>query len=77
MVEDEAGSVMLSFIRAWFAWKPIRNSGAWVYLENTVTGQRKAVWLHGGYQPLNHDWLRTGDIVDGPEGRYVIGSDNQ
>jgi hypothetical protein len=41
---------------------------------NSVTGQRKAFWLGGGYCPLVQGWLRAGDIVVGPHGTTIIGN---
>lgn len=70
-------SAILKRLRSLFAWRAIRNSGAWLYLQNDITGQRKAIWLRGCYQPLNRDWMRGGDIVIGPRGRYVIGTEGE
>lgn len=67
---------MLRWLRSLFAWRAMFSSGAWVYCENQVTGQRSAHW-RGGYQPIRQDWLRTGDIVHGPRGTYVIGAESE
>jgi hypothetical protein len=67
---------MIKRIRSLFAWRAVRNTGVWLYSENTVTGQREAQWLRN-YQPLDRSWLRSGDVVYGPRGRYVIGSESE
>lgn len=64
-------------LRSWFAWRAVRSTGVWVYSVNDVTGQRSATWLGGGYQPLDHGWLREGDRVSGPRGSYVIGTQSE
>lgn len=68
---------MLRWIKSLFAWRAVRSTVVWIYCENTVTGQRSALWRGGGYQPLDWSWLRDGDIVDGPRGRYVIGAESE
>jgi hypothetical protein len=45
-------------MRAVFAWREVNNTGAWSYLENKLTGERRAVRIDGaGHQPLDSDWL--------------------
>lgn len=68
---------MFKRIRSWFAWRAVRSSGVWLYTENTITGQRCAIWRGGGYQPLDWNWIRDGDVVDGPRGRYIVGTESQ
>jgi hypothetical protein len=65
------------WLQSLFAWRAVRATGVWVYLENTVTGRRKAIKTGGCYQPLDHEWLRDGDIVIGPRGRYIIGTEGE
>lgn len=68
---------MFRFIRSLFAWRAVRRQGTWVLKENTVTGQRKAIWVGGGYSPLPAEFLDNGDIVYGPRGRYVVGTESE
>jgi hypothetical protein len=68
---------MLRWFRSLFAWHAVKSDGAWVYCENTVTGQHSAHWKGGCYGPINHNWIRDGDIIHGPRGRYVKGSENE
>lgn len=57
----------------WMAWRTMITTTVWVYEENSVTGQRRAIWYGGGgHQPIDMTWLRRGDIVHGPHGRFVI-----
>jgi hypothetical protein len=48
-------------IRSWFAWKDIRDSGVWLYQENTITGSRRAIRLSRTWQPLDVEWLEQGN----------------
>lgn len=68
---------MIRWLKSLFAWRPVRNSGVWLYEQNELTGQRRAILISGCYQPLNYGFLRDGDSVIGRKGRYVIGSDDQ
>lgn len=68
---------MIRWFKSLFAWKMISFTGVWTYSQNTVTGQRKAEWSGCGYQPLRHNFLHVGDIVHGPRGRYVVGTDGE
>lgn len=66
----------LRALKALFAWRPVKNTGVWLYEENEVTGQRRATELSGGcYQPLSYEFLRRGDWVHSRRGSYAIGSD--
>ena len=65
---------MIRWLRSLIAWRAVRETGAWVYCENAVTGQHAAHW-RGNYQPLDFDFLRDGDVVFGPRGRYVLGTE--
>lgn len=67
---------MFRWLKSLFAWRAVRNSGVWVYTENSVTGRRAAHW-QGNYQPLDFEFMRDGDIVFGPRGRYVIGHESE
>jgi len=68
---------MLRWIKSLFAWRTIERMGVWVYRENAVTGQRKAIHVGGAlFGPIRGDgWLRHGDIVVSPFGSYRIGSE--
>lgn len=49
---------MMNWLKSLFAWRKVREVGVWAYLENSVTGARKAVrCISGGYSPLDADWL--------------------
>jgi hypothetical protein len=64
---------MIRWLKSFFAWKEHHAAGAWVYLENAITGQRKA-FNRGGFSPLDYEFMRDGDFVVSPRGNYVIGS---
>lgn len=66
---------MVRWFQSLFAWRPIRNTGVWLYEQNNVTGQRRAIDAGGCWQPLDWDFMRAGDIVVSRRGRYVIGTD--
>lgn len=65
--------------RAWrwlhscFAWLEVRDQGVWVYFENYVTGQRKAIKACRAGQPLDFEWLAggTGDGWAYDNGRRI------
>jgi len=65
---------MFRWLKSIFCWHEVRASQSWHYMENSLTGQRKAIWsgVNGGYQPLDRRWLRTGDIIVGPYGRALL-----
>ena len=53
---------MLRWFKSLFAWRRVSDAGPvagslWSYWENSITGERKAYQEHGGYQPLDWDWL--------------------
>lgn len=68
---------MIRWLRSLFAWHPVRNTGVWVYWENSVTGQRGATIRMKCYQPLDRSFIRNGDVVNGLNGRYVVGSESE
>ena len=53
-------------MRAAFAWKMVKDSGVWVYYENAITGERKALDKGGCWQPIDYLWLaeRNGRSVN-------------
>jgi hypothetical protein len=67
---------IVTWFRSLFAWRAVRSTGVWVYAENTVTRRRAAYW-RGNYSPLDRDFIRTGDIVHGPRGTYVVGEQSE
>jgi hypothetical protein len=67
---------MFRWLRSLFAWHAVRQSGAWTYCENAVTGRRSAHWS-GCYGPLDRTFMRGGDIVHGSRGTYVIGEESE
>lgn len=54
-------------IRAAFAWKQVRDSGVYVYEENTITGERRAIPYSLAYQPLDREWLANRPGPTGPK----------
>jgi len=50
--------MMIRWIKAFFAWRVVRDTGVWIYLQNSVTGERKAFRYVEAYQPCDHVWLR-------------------
>jgi hypothetical protein len=58
------GSPFVRWVRSLFAWRTIRDTGIWIYQENVVTGERRAL-RHVGvakcYQPVAHHWLQGRD----------------
>lgn len=59
------------WLREAFRWRTVRDSGAWLYQENTATGRRRAVRIVGaGYQPVDRDWLHGG------QGKGTVHFDN-
>jgi hypothetical protein len=69
--------MLVRWLRSLVAWRAVRSTGVWVYCENDVTGQRKAVQVHGGHQPLDRAFLRNGDRVIAARGSYTIGSPSE
>lgn len=59
---------MIRWLRSLFAWREVRNKNVWAYYENAVTGERRAVRVGGGWQPLDIDWLerRTRPSLESP-----------
>jgi hypothetical protein len=51
---------MFRWFKSLFAWRTVRDSGVWLYKENTITGRRKAFRYVQAYQPLDFDWLEAG-----------------
>jgi hypothetical protein len=51
-----------AIVRAWcrvFPWRTVWITACWIYEEHRITGRRRATArLLGGYQPLDHEWLR-------------------
>lgn len=47
-------------LRAMFAWRVMRDTGAVIYWQNDVTGERSYART-GGHQPIDEHWLRTGE----------------
>lgn len=69
---------MIRWLKSLFAWRPVRNTGVWLYQENGITGRRMAMESGGGcWQPLDRSFMRDGDIVVSRRGRYVIGTDSE
>lgn len=47
----------LTRLRSWWAWREVMDQGVWVYFENDITGERKAVDKGGPWQPVDYMWL--------------------
>ena len=63
---------LIRWIRALFAWSLVRRDGPWSYFENKVTGQRRCRWDGSVYRYIDYDFIRAGDIVEGPFGREIV-----
>lgn len=48
---------MIRWLRSLFAWRQVRDTGVWLYLENDITGARHVFRVGGGWQPVDVDWL--------------------
>lgn len=48
---------MWRWLKSQFAWEIVRDSGVYIYEENTVTGARRAITYSLCYQPLDRAWL--------------------
>ncbi|MFN7340224.1 MAG: hypothetical protein ACK5VI_03980 [Opitutia bacterium] len=54
---------MIRWLRSIFAWETRRDTGVWLYQENTVTGERRITRISRcGYQPCDFGWLRQGNF---------------
>jgi hypothetical protein len=65
---------MIRWFRSLFAWSCPLWYGAYSYWENSVTGDRMAVW-EGGYSAVDHKWLlaaRGRAWVRGPYVNYEV-----
>ena len=52
---------MRRWFRSLFAWRVVRDTGVWVYLQNDVTGARRVIRGDcNGHQPVDHEWVETG-----------------
>lgn len=54
------------WIKVQFAWEIVRDSGVYVYEENAITGERRAIPYSLAYQPLDREWLRNRPSPTGP-----------
>lgn len=68
---------MIRWFKSLSAWRAIRNSSVWLYEQNEITGQRRATLISGCYQPLDWDFLRDGDVVNGRKGQFIVGTESQ
>lgn len=53
---------MIRWLRSLFAWRIVKDTGVHLYCVNSVTGQRRVVEGDEGYQPIDHNWLETGQF---------------
>lgn len=56
-----------TWLRALFAWEVVRDTGATIYRQNTITGARSASRITGGHQPIDRHWLETGEWSPPPK----------
>lgn len=63
---------LVRWFRAPFAWAFVRKDGAWTYYENRATGQRRCRWDGTRYSSVDYDFIRPGDVVEGPFGREIV-----
>lgn len=68
---------MMAWFKSLFAWRAVRSTGVWLYRENAVTGRRQALKISACWGPLDHAFIRAGDEVFGPRGRYVVGRESE
>lgn len=54
---------MIRWWKSLFAWRDVRFTGVWIYQENAVTGERRAIKVGGCYQPIDAEWLGDGAIL--------------
>jgi len=43
--------------RAAFAWREVHDSGVWSYMENTLTRERRVLYLGSGQEPIDRERL--------------------
>lgn len=56
------GPILPRWLRAFFAWEPVKQLGVYEYQRNTVTGGRRAVRTYaGGHCPFDRQWVETGE----------------
>ena len=63
------------WVRSLFAWKQVGQDTAWTYFENSVTGQRRYRWRGDSYTAADYQFIRPGDIIEGPFRREVLSLD--
>ena len=60
---------MIQWLRSIFAWRTVKETGAWTYSVNDITGRRAANRVvTGGHSPLDWGWLLSGEgmpLIDG------------
>lgn len=61
---------MPRWLKAWFAWREVCDQGVWLYMENTVTGARKAIRISRCFAPLDFEWLGENALVVEPRGNW-------
>ena len=49
------------WIRSLFAWQDVISTTVWLYQENAITGQRRALRVGSGYQPIWLRWIEKQD----------------
>lgn len=51
---------MIRWLKSLFAWRTVVEAGAYAYMENEITGERRAVKIAAVHSPLNRQWLEGG-----------------
>lgn len=64
------GTWLFYWNRFW-AWRRHDRVGPWVYHRNEYTGERLAVYVGPGYQPVDRAWLKAGTSYT------IIGGSNE
>jgi hypothetical protein len=62
---------LLARIGAPFAWKVVRQRDGYTYFENSITSQRSCRWDGNGWGRVDYNFMRSGDVSDGPFGRQL------
>jgi hypothetical protein len=63
---------LLTWSRASFAWKVVRQHDGYTYFENAVTGQRNCRWDGSAWGHIDYEFMCSGDVSYGPFGRQVF-----
>ena len=62
---------LLTWIRAPFTWKVVRQHDGHTYIENAVKGRRSCHWTGSVWGHIDYSFMRSGDVSYGPLGCQV------